>query len=66
MTRKFYLPLLLVFSACGGEAPDYTEASIADLPIGVIFVGAASSDKRLIEIAYAFEQASAARRPPQF
>lgn len=39
---------------------------VSELPIGVTFMGASGSDKQLIELAYAFEQASAARQPPQF
>ena len=34
------------------------------LPIGVSFIGPAYSERQLIEIAYAFEQASKARRAP--
>jgi len=38
---------------------------VQDLPIGVSFIAGAYSDKQLIEMAYAFEQASKARRAPK-
>jgi amidase len=37
---------------------------ILGLPIGLSFIGPAYSERELIQIAYAFEQASKARRPP--
>jgi amidase len=37
---------------------------VAGLPIGLSFVGKAWNEKQLIEIAYAFEQASKARKAP--
>ena len=37
---------------------------IYHLPIGVSFIGSAYSERRLVEIAYAFEQASKVRRAP--
>ena len=35
------------------------------LPLGITFMGPAWSEARLIELAYAFEQASKARKPPR-
>ena len=36
------------------------------LPLGITFMGSAWSEARLVELAYAYEQASKARKPPQF
>ncbi len=40
-------------------------AMIHELPVGLVFMGPAWSDARLIGFAYAFEQASQARRAPR-
>lgn len=53
------------FAAISGYAAITVPAGfIAGMPIGLSFIGGAYSEKQLIEIAYAFEQASAVRRPP--
>ena len=37
-----------------------------DLPVGISFIGGAWSEPKLIALAYAYEQATKHRRPPQF
>jgi amidase len=39
---------------------------VSGLPVGLTFMGAAYSEARLIQLAYAFEQATMARRAPRY
>ena len=39
---------------------------VSGLPVGLSFIGRAWSEARLIQFAYAFEQATHHRKPPQF
>jgi len=53
------------FAAVSGYASITVPAGqVNGLPIGVSFIGGAFSERQLIEIAYAFEQAINARKPP--
>jgi len=54
------------YAAVSGYASVTVPAGfVHGLPIGVSFLAGAYSDKQLIDIAYAFEQASKARRAPE-
>ena len=53
------------FAAVPGYANITVPAGfVSGLPIGMSFIGTAFSERTLIEIAYAFEQANMARRAP--
>jgi amidase len=40
--------------------------SVGELPVGILFMGRAWSESRLIGLAFAYEQATKHRRPPKF
>jgi amidase len=67
IVNKAGYPVVLVpFSSVPNRKdPPLPEGFDAEpMPFGVSFVGTACSEARLIELAYAFEQATRARRPP--
>ena len=39
---------------------------VDELPVGITFMGTAWSEPTLIRLAFAYEQASQMRRPPQY
>ncbi|MGH8089266.1 MAG: amidase, partial [Stenotrophomonas sp.] len=41
-------------------------AHVNGLPLGLLFMGTAWSEPKLIELAYDYEQRTRARRPPRF
>ena len=47
------------------RASRYLPAFVHGLPVGVSFIAGAFSERQLINLAYAFEQASKARRAPK-
>jgi len=62
-----YGPSCSVFAAVAGT-PHVTvpAGAVAGLPVGLSFFGRAWSEPRLLALAYAFEQAAQARRPPTY
>ena len=49
-----------------GQALNFAAGYIFGLPVGLSFIGAAWQEAALIQLAYAFEQVSKVRVPPQF
>ena len=56
------VPFTAVPNVLNPPAPEGFET--APIPFGVTFIGTACSEPRLIELAYALEQATSSRRPP--
>ena len=53
-------------SAAGYPSISVPAGEVAGLPVGLLFMGAAWSDAKLLKYAFAFEQRVRARRPPTF
>jgi amidase len=53
-------------AAAGYPSITVPAGDVAGLPVGILFMGAAWSDARLLSLAFAFEQLVQARRTPQF
>ena len=77
--RKFTLYVIIAVSVTFGIAYllgslgrviniifSFTAGYVFGLPVGISFFGEAFSEPKLIKIAYAFEQATKARRAPRF
>jgi amidase len=55
-----------IAAAAGYPSVTVPMGSVHELPIGLSFIGPAWSEAKLLRYAYAFEQASKARKPPRF
>src|SRR2546427_8858707 len=65
--RSTLFPYTTLFRSVAGY-PSLTVpmGQIDGLPVGLLFMGTAWSEPKLIEMAYAYEQRTRARRPPHF
>jgi amidase len=61
-----YVDSSTIAAVAGYPAVTVPAGFVQELPIGVTFFGGAYSEPKLIAIAYAFEQATNARRAPKF
>ena len=67
--RTFRFPLIL--TAVAAAVAGYPSLNVPmghanSLPLGLLFMGTAWSEPRLLELGYAYEQRTRARKPPTF